>query len=138
MSRIRLYFFFAKIVDLFFVLNIFMIFAEMVLHTDFIAPYVAGVIRTPEEMAVLGGQMESGFYGRLAALFGHPLNAAMCLAFILSPTRLDADAAFDRRTRPVGLVDSSYLAIFPTESRASMVATTIILALYLAFLELER
>ena len=122
-----------RIVDLFFVLNIFMIFAEMVLHTDFIAPYVAGVIRTPEEMAVLGGQMESGFYGRLAALFGHPLNAAMLfgiysIATLASmPMRLSIGALIR-----LGLSILSYLAIFPTESRASMVATTIILALYLA------
>ena len=122
-----------RIVDLFFVLNIFVIFAEMVLHTDFIAPYVAGVIRTPEEMAVLGGQMESGFYGRFAALFGHPLNAAMLfgiysIATLASmPMRISTGALVR-----LGLSILSYLAIFPTESRASMVATTVILALYLA------
>ncbi len=119
-----------RIVDLFFVLNIFMIFAEMVLHTDFIAPYVAGVIRTPEEMVVLGGQ---GFYGRMPALFGHPLNAAMLfgiysIATLASmPMRLSIDALVR-----LGLSILSYLAIFPTESRSSMVVTTVILAFYLA------
>ena len=36
-----------RIVDLFFVLNIFMIFAEMILHVDFVAPYVRGVDSHP-------------------------------------------------------------------------------------------
>ena len=66
--------------------------------SDFMAPYVAAVIRTPEEMAVLGGQMEGGFYGRLAALFGHPLNAAMLFGiYSIATPRLYADAAFNRQ-----------------------------------------
>jgi hypothetical protein len=121
-----------RLVDLFFVFNIFLIFVEYVLHVDFIAPYVAGVIRTPEEFAVLGGQ--GGNFGRLAALFGHPLNAAMLFAvysianLVSVPMRIST-AALVR----LGLSALSYLAIFPTESRASMVATTLILALYLAY-----
>jgi len=112
-----------------------MIFAEMILHVDFIAPYVSGVIRTPEEMVVLGGQMQGGSdTGRLSALFGHPLNAAMLfsvysIANLASvPMRLST-AALTR----LGLSILAYLAIFPTESRASMGATTIILGLYLVY-----
>ena len=77
--------------------------------------------------------MESGFYGRLAALFGHPLSAAMLfgiysIATLASmPMRLSTGALVR-----LGLSILSYLAIFPTESRSSMVATTVILALYLA------
>ena len=117
------------IIDLFFVFNIFLIFVEYILQMDFVAPYVAGVIRTPEEFVVLGGN----FFGRMPALFGHPLNAATLfgvysIANLASvPMRLST-AALVR----LSLALLSYLAIFPTESRASMVATTIILALYLA------
>ena len=126
--------FLRRIVDLFFVFNIIMIFVEYALHVDFIEPYVAGVIRTPEELAVLGGQMQGGNFGRLAALFGHPLNAATLFAvysianLASMPMRLSS-AAIVR----LGLSALSYLAIFPTESRASMVATTLLLALYLAY-----
>ena len=119
-----------RIIDLFFVFNIFLIFVEYILQVDFVAPYVAGVIRTPEEFVVLGGN----FFGRMPALFGHPLNAATLfgvysIANLASvPMRLST-AALVR----LSLALLSYLAIFPTESRASMVATTLILALYLAY-----
>ena len=69
--------FLRRMVDLFLVLNIFMIFAEAILHVDFMAPYVAAVVRTPEEVVLLGEQSGGGDLGRFAALFGHPLNAAM-------------------------------------------------------------
>jgi hypothetical protein len=124
--------FLRRVVDLFFALNIVLIFAETALHTDFIAPYMAGVVRTPEEMAVLGGQMQGGFFGRLSALFGHPLNAAMLfgiysIASLVSiPMRFSTAALFR-----LALSILSYLAIFPTESRSSMVVTTVILAFYL-------
>ena len=120
-----------RIIDLVFVFNIFLIFVEYILQVDFVAPYVAGLIRTPEEFVVLGGN----FFGRMPALFGHPLNAATLfgvysIANLASvPMRLST-AALVR----LSLALLSYLAIFPTESRASMVATTIILALYLACL----
>jgi hypothetical protein len=119
-----------RIMDLFFVFNIFLIFVEYILQVDFIAPYVAGVIRTPEEFVVLGGN----FFGRMPALFSHPLSAATLfgvysIANLASvPMRLST-AALVR----LSLALLSYLAIFPTESRASMVATTLILVLYLAY-----
>jgi len=78
--------------------------------------------------------MAGGFIGRLPALFGHPLNAAMLLGvysianLVSVPMRLSISAL----TR-MGLSMSSYLAIFPTQSRSSMVTTTIILGLYLCY-----
>ena len=90
-------------------------------------------IRTPEELVVLGGQLQDASdTGRLSALFGHALNAAMLfgiysIANLVSvPMRLST-AALAR----LGLSILAYLAIFPTESRASMGATTLILGLYL-------
>ena len=117
-----------RIVDLFFIFNIVMIFAEMVLHQNFLAPYISAVVRTPEESVVLGGFDD----GRLSALFGHPLNAALLfgvysIANLVSvPMRLST-TALARLTLSI----FAYLAIFPTESRASMAVTGLILAFYL-------
>ncbi len=126
--------FFRLLVDVIFLINIVTIFAELVLHQDFVAPYVQAVIRTPEEMVVIGGQSEGGNFGRLSAFFGHPLNAALLFGvysignLVSMPMRLSMPAMFR-----LGLSLASYLAIFPTQSRSSMVATTIILGLYLCY-----
>jgi hypothetical protein len=123
------------LVDLFFIFNIGMIFAETIANRDFLAPYLQTVVRTPEEMVIIGGQMSGGdTTGRYSALMGHALNAALLFGVYaignLSrvPMRLSAPAAIR-----LSLCLISYLAIFPTQSRSSMVASTIILGIYLLY-----
>jgi hypothetical protein len=120
-----------RIVDWFMIFNIAMIFSEMFLHRDFLAPYISATAQTPMELVMMGGQF-GGDAGRYSGLFGHALNAAFLLGIYSIanlgsvPMRLSVPAL-----ARLGLSMFAYLAIFPTESRASMGTTGLILGLYL-------
>ena len=109
-------------------------FCELIMQTDFLRDYANTLGRNPEEIAVFGQQGEGSFFGRLSALFGHPLNAAMLfgiysIANVVSTPIRFSPACYAR----LSLSILSYLAIFPTGGRASMVATTIIFLLYISY-----
>ena len=122
-----------RLVDAIFIVNIFVIFFELIQQTDFLMDYASTLSRTPEEVAILGAQGEGSFFGRLSALFGHPLNAATLFGIysianlVSTPIRFSPTCA-----ARLSLSILSYLAIFPTGGRASMVTTAIILLLYIS------
>ena len=122
-----------RLVDAIFIVNIFVIFFELIQQTDFLMDYVSTLSRTPEEVAILGVQGEGSFFGRLSALFGHPLNAAMLFGIYSIANLVSTPIRFSPACAArLSLSILSYLAIFPTGSRASMVTTTIILLLYIS------
>jgi hypothetical protein len=119
------------LVDLFFVANILLIFWEFVVHKDFFSQYLLTFIRTPEEYVVLGPQRDASNYGRMSALFGHPLTAALMFGVYSIATLVSNRLRFSLQSiSRLGLSGLSYLAIFPTGSRASMVAASVIIVLY--------
>jgi hypothetical protein len=121
-----------QLVDAFFIVNIFFIFFELIQQTDFLMDYVNTLSLTPEEAAILGAQGGGSFFGRLSALFGHPLNAAMLFGIYSIANLVSTPMRFSPACAArLSLSILSYLAIFPTGSRASLVMTTIILLLYL-------
>ena len=123
-----------RLVDAIFVVNIFVMFCELVMQTDFLIDYANTLGRNPEEIAVFGQQGEGSYFGRLSALFGHPLNAAMLFGIYSIANLVSTSLRFSPAcTARVTLSILSYLAIFPTGGRASMVATTIIILLYISY-----
>lgn len=118
-------------IDLFFLINVVLIFWEFIVHRDVFSQYALNFIRTPEEFAILGSQGQDTNYGRMSALFGNPLTAALMFGIYtiasLVSTRLSYSPGSVVR---LGLVGLSYFAIFPTGSRASMAAATLIITLY--------
>ena len=122
------------LVDIFFIVNIVMIFSEVILQADFMSQYFRAVIRTPEELVVLGPQGRGTEYGRLAGVFGHPLNAALLLGIYSISILVSTPMQFSvKSVWRVTLAFAAYLAIFPTGSRSSMIATTTILLLYIIY-----
>ena len=125
--------FIRRLVDAFFIVNIFVIFIELIQQTDFLMDYASTLSRTPEEIAILGEQGEGNYFGRLSALFGHPLNAAMLFGIYSIANLVSTPIRFSPACAArLCLSILSYLAIFPTGSRASMVTTSIILTLYIS------
>jgi hypothetical protein len=125
--------FLRRLVDIFFIINVLLIFTEVILQRDFLSEYLVGVVRTPEELVVLGAQ-RSGDFGRISALFGHPLDAAFLFGIYSISNLVSTPPRFSRMTvGRVGLSLLSYLAIFPSQSRSSMVVTGIILLLYMTY-----
>lgn len=121
------------LVDIFFIVNIILIFWEFLVHKDFLSQYLLNFIRTPEEYVVLGPQRAESSFGRMSALFGHPLTAALLFGIYTIATLVSTRLSFSPRSiSRLCIVVFSYLAIFPTGSRASMVATTIVIMLYVA------
>jgi hypothetical protein len=135
--------FLRRFVDLFFVVNIILISVELViLHKDLFSQYVTGIIRTPDEIAVLGPQRAGVGFGRMSALFGHALNAALLFGVYSICNIVSTNVRFSiGALLRLSLGMASFVAIFPTGGRSSLVVTAIVLGcyfLYAAFFQLIR
>src|ERR1700683_557841 len=126
--------FLRRSIDIFFIMNIAMIFWETITRTNYLSDYLISVTDPLEIAKFLGPQeAESTFY-RPSALFGHPLSAAMFLGVYLISNLISMPARLSRTAiARLILALLAYGAIFPTASRSSMVATTIILGLYVVY-----
>jgi hypothetical protein len=121
-------------IDIFFVVNILVIFLEFISQRSFLPTYVLGAGGAQGMINVLGAQETAASFSRASAFFGHPLNAGTllgvyCITNLVSmPVRLSV-AGIGRLLLSL----MSYVAIFPTGSRSSLVITTIVALLYLIY-----
>jgi hypothetical protein len=123
-----------RLVDLFFVINILLIFVEASLQKNLLAPYLWDVSRTPQVLHILSQREVEDIFSRADALFGGPLTAAALLG-AYSITNLVSTPMRFSRSAIWRLVISllSYLAVFPTGGRSAMVVTTVLLAGYFVY-----
>jgi hypothetical protein len=126
--------FLRRLIDVFFLLNIAMIFWESAAHTTFFPSYLIG-ISSPSEIPTNMRELEAAnFFARPCGLFGHPLNAALLLGVYCISTLAAMTARLSMGTiARLIMVILSYAAIFSTASRSSMVATTIALGAYFVY-----
>ena len=117
--------FLRRLIDVFFVVNILLIFLEAMLHRSFFATYPSGVSPTSEAAAT---------FDRASGFFGNALDAGMLLGVYSVANVVSMPERFSKAgIARLFLSLLSYLAIFPTGSRAAMVVTTIVLVLYASY-----
>jgi hypothetical protein len=125
--------FLRRLIEIFFLVNIAMIFWEAATNTTFFPRNLIGVGNSSDVLNNLGYE-EIATLSRPSALFSHPLEAAMLLgvysisSLVSMPAKLSAAAV-----AKLIMLFLSYGSIFPTASRSSMVATTIAMVAYVLF-----
>lgn len=126
--------FLRRLVDIFFILNIFVMFIEVLQQRNFFSSYLLEVSRTPEVMAVLGPQAAAAIFDRPSAFLGNPLDAGTLLGVYSIVNLVSTPVRFSKATiARLCLSLLSYLAIFPTGSRSAIVMATAALLLYLIY-----
>jgi hypothetical protein len=125
--------FLRRLIDICFVVNASVIIFEVLFHKDIFATLLLGVARTPEVMSILGPR-EVVDLARPSAFFGNALDAGALFGVYSIANLVSLSVRFSSATI-VRLFLSllSYLAIFPTGSRAALVVTTIAVVLYLIY-----
>ena len=117
------------LIDTFFAVNILAIFLEVILQRNLFFEHLAGV--SSYQDFTLNSGAQDGTFGRPSAFFGHSLDAALLFGVYSIANLASTPVTFSTTTIVrISLSLLSYMAIFPTGGRSSMVATTIVLLLY--------
>jgi hypothetical protein len=126
--------FLRRLIDVFFLVNIVMIFWEAASHTTFFPNYLIGIGSPSEAPTDLSTLEAANFLSRPTGLFGHPLSAAMLLGVYCISTLASLPAGLSRvAVAKLVMALLAYGAIFSTASRSSSVTTTVALLAYLLY-----
>jgi hypothetical protein len=127
--------FLRRLVDVFFIGNALLIFWEIVAQQNILADFLISNGHIREMIDVFGPQQAAGGFSRASALFNHPLDAAMLLGVYCISNLVSTPVHFSFATiKRLLLSLLSYVAIFPTGGRTSIVVTTLIVLLYMIYI----
>jgi hypothetical protein len=127
--------FLRRLVDVYFIGNAFLIFWEVVTQQNVLTNLLISSGHTRDVFDVLGPGQVAGGFSRASGLFSHPLDAAMLLGVYCISNIVSVPVRFSLVTiKRLLLSLLSYVAIFPTGGRTSIVATTIIVLLYVFYI----